>query len=153
MAKVVLSLSIRRTLMVSVSVALACSAAGAQTLTPIIPAATADPDLCLEPVQTGASFRQPRRSVPAPAPAVPPAPVTATTPLYPPPPVSFPRVGAPSYVPGGSALDSALASARRGDSAAAMAAMQQMSDPAARKIVLWAMVDADGEQPLLLAVA
>jgi soluble lytic murein transglycosylase len=62
--------------------------------------------------------------------------------------VSFPPVAPPAYLSDNDrqALETALVSAKRGDAGSAQAAMQQMSDPVARKIALWAMVDADGEQ-------
>jgi soluble lytic murein transglycosylase len=62
--------------------------------------------------------------------------------------VSFPSTAASTYLSDNDrqALESALSSTRRGDAGAAQAIMQQISDPVARKIVLWAMVDADGEQ-------
>jgi soluble lytic murein transglycosylase len=44
------------------------------------------------------------------------------------------------------ALASALNAARRGDAASAQSDMALISDPAARKLVLWAIVDIDGEQ-------
>lgn len=44
------------------------------------------------------------------------------------------------------ALESAVAAAKRADAASAQAAMLQMTDPAARKAALWALIDADGEQ-------
>jgi soluble lytic murein transglycosylase len=43
-------------------------------------------------------------------------------------------------------LATAIAAARRGQAPAAQAAIAQLSDPAARKLALWALVDADGEQ-------
>ena len=43
-------------------------------------------------------------------------------------------------------LTSALNSARRGDSAGVRADIAQMSDPVARKLAFWAMVDSGGEQ-------
>lgn len=43
-------------------------------------------------------------------------------------------------------LTAALASARRGDSASVQADIAQMSDPVARKLAFWAMVDSGGEQ-------
>lgn len=53
---------------------------------------------------------------------------------------------APSYFGTDSqALSSALAAARRGDVASARAAMGAMSNPTARKIATWALVDASAE--------
>ncbi len=43
-------------------------------------------------------------------------------------------------------LTSALSSARRGDSASVRLDIAQMSDPVARKLAFWAMVDSGGEQ-------
>ena len=43
-------------------------------------------------------------------------------------------------------LTSALGSARRGDSASVRSDIAQMSDPIARKLAYWAMVDSGGEQ-------
>ncbi len=63
-------------------------------------------------------------------------------------PVQFPAVAGTSSV--GDAdkdgLSTGLSAARRGDTAAYEAAMAGMSDPVAKKIVLWAMVDANGEK-------
>ncbi|MDR3511077.1 MAG: transglycosylase SLT domain-containing protein [Caulobacteraceae bacterium] len=64
------------------------------------------------------------------------------------PPVRFPALTA-SGLPSGADLDSlatAIAAARRGQASAAQAAIEQIADPAARKVALWALVDADGEQ-------
>lgn len=44
------------------------------------------------------------------------------------------------------ALSTAIAAARRGQGSAAQAAIDQIRDPVARKVALWALVDADGEQ-------
>jgi soluble lytic murein transglycosylase len=62
--------------------------------------------------------------------------------------VSYPALSQTS-APGGSDLDTlstAIAAARRGQASAAQAAMAQMTDPTARKVALWALIDADGEQ-------
>jgi soluble lytic murein transglycosylase len=156
---VVQSLSIRRALMATACVALVCSGAGAQTLTPINPPA--------RPIQM-LSGPQPQQVRPTQAPPTPvqaaqvapalTAPVASgslshsvgptSTPSMPLPVVSFPSVGSSSSLSDSDrqALESALTSARRGDSGAAQATMQSITDPVARKIVLWAMVDASGEQ-------
>jgi soluble lytic murein transglycosylase len=62
--------------------------------------------------------------------------------------VSFPPVGPPALLSDGDrqALEAALTYARRGDAGTVREAIQQMANPVARKIALWAMVDADGEQ-------
>ncbi|HZC16380.1 MAG TPA: lytic transglycosylase domain-containing protein [Caulobacteraceae bacterium] len=139
--------------MVSASVALVCSGAGAQTLTPIIPPARPI-QILSGPATIQSTAAQPLAAPistapvpPTPAPASPPV-AAAPAPSAPMSPVSFPPVAAPAYAPGNDsqALETALSSARRGDAGGARAAMQSMSDPAARKIALWAMVDADGEQ-------
>ncbi len=97
------------------------------------------------PVQPAAAPSPPGPATPAPNPQPVSAAPTAGVPL---PPVSFPPVAASAYLSDSDrqALESALSSAKRGDAASAQAAMQQITDPTARKIVLWAMVDADGEQ-------
>jgi soluble lytic murein transglycosylase len=64
------------------------------------------------------------------------------------PPVQWPGA-APAGLPAGgdlSALSTALAAAKRGDSSGVQAAMAQISDPVARKLAQWAMIDAEGEQ-------
>jgi len=154
---VVTLLTIRRVLLASAAAALASSAAAAQTLTPDNPAP--------RPIQV----------LSAPAPAPPPsAPAAAVTwpaapagpaPTFPPPTASATLTTAPptatstaasssGFTPSPYALLSptdrqtlqiGLAAARRGDAASARTAMASLADPAARKLVLWAMVDADGE--------
>ena len=144
-----LSLSIRRALMVSASVALVWSGATAQTLTPLNPPARPIQMLTgpqPQPIATAASPLTTLVSpTAAPQPVATPQAPAAGTPL---PPVSFPPVAASAYLSGSDtqALESALTSARRGDSSGAQAAMQTITNPVARKIALWAMVDADGEQ-------
>jgi soluble lytic murein transglycosylase len=79
----------------------------------------------------------------APAGASVPQPLTAA-----PPPVDYPMLSQGGAV-GGRDLDdlsTAIAAARRGQASAAQAAMAQMSDPTIRKVALWALIDADGEQ-------
>jgi soluble lytic murein transglycosylase len=141
--------------MATACVALVCSGAGAQTMTPIIPPS--------RPIQILSGPAQPTPVRPTPAQAAQPTtPLTAPvasgplsqsvgatpTPSMPLPLVSFPSMASSTYLSDSDrqALESALSSARRGDSGAAQATMQSMTDPVARKIVLWAMVDAAGEQ-------
>jgi soluble lytic murein transglycosylase len=63
-------------------------------------------------------------------------------------PTQFPALAQAGTASGGDldALSTAIGAARRGQAAAAQAAMAQMSDPTARKVALWALIDADGEQ-------
>lgn len=114
----VLALSIRRGLML---LATAASTAGA---------VQADPMAAPSPTPTN-----------TPAPSSIPAPSAAPAVLYP----ALAQSGTPS---GGDldALSTAIAAARRGQAPAAQAAIALMSDPVARKVALWALVDADGEQ-------
>jgi soluble lytic murein transglycosylase len=142
--------------MVSASVALVWSGAGAQTLTPIVPPARPIQMLSgpTQPTPSQATPVQPapvQQSAPSSAPGFPASPwptAAALQPGMPLPLVSFPSTAASTYLSDSDrqALESALSSTRRGDAAAAQATMQQITDPVARKIVLWAMVDADGEQ-------
>ena len=141
--------------MATACVALVCSGAGAQTLTPIIPPARpiqilSGPAQPMPVPPTPAQAAQPTTPLTAPVASGPPSQsVGATpTPSMPLPLVSFPSMASSTYLSDSDrqALESALSSARRGDSGAAQATMQQMTDPVARKIVLWAMVDAAGEQ-------
>jgi soluble lytic murein transglycosylase len=135
--------------MVSASVVLVCSGAAAQTLTPILPPARPIQSLS-GPAPTPIGMA-PIGMAPIPNPSPTPTPPMSSAPM---PPVSFPPlggsapIGGSSYVSGNDSqlLETALSSARRGDASGAQAAMQSMNDPAARKIALWAMVDADGEQ-------
>ena len=62
--------------------------------------------------------------------------------------VSFPPVAGQTWLSDADrdGLASGLAAARRGDTAAYDAAIAGISDPVARKIVLWAMIDANGER-------
>jgi soluble lytic murein transglycosylase len=64
------------------------------------------------------------------------------------PPVSYPTLSQSGATGGGDldALSTAIAAARHGQASAAQAAMAQMSDPTVRKVALWALIDADGEQ-------
>lgn len=60
----------------------------------------------------------------------------------------FPAMAATSLPTQGDldAVATALAAAKRGDSSGAQAAMAQINDPAAHKLVQWAMIDLEGEQ-------
>ena len=65
----------------------------------------------------------------------------------PPGPVRYPMLASSGYATGTDmdALETAITAARHGQASAAQAAMAQMSDPVARKVALWALVDASGE--------
>jgi soluble lytic murein transglycosylase len=62
--------------------------------------------------------------------------------------VQYPSVAGQTYLSEADrdGVTSGLAAARRGDVAAYDAAIAGLSDPVARKIVLWAMIDANGEK-------
>jgi soluble lytic murein transglycosylase len=166
-------LSIRRALAVTVA-AVAWSSAGAQTLTPLNPPprpihalgqpdmlATGQPAGGAQPAQTQIVQAQAgpvqARPLPteqaqvgplAPAPQPPGQPAVGAPTGGPQPYVSLvTQPATPSIISGSDreALDAGIAAARRGDVTSARAAMMTISDPAARKIVLWAIIDADGE--------
>jgi soluble lytic murein transglycosylase len=89
-------------------------------------------------------------SLPPVAPASPPASALAPAPTSAPSQslaVQFPALTAGGYTTSSDldALTIAIAAARHGQSSAAQAAMAQISDPAARKLALWMLVDASGE--------
>ena len=65
-----------------------------------------------------------------------------------PPPVQFPQVAGQAWLSDSDrdSLAGGIAAARRGDTAAFDAAVSSLADPVARKIVLWAMIDANGEK-------
>lgn len=141
--------------------------AAAPNAAPSPPSVAATP---LAPLAAPAPGAQPMnapaaRSVPAgpatvaQAPASPPLPEAEAAPAAPIPytalqPSSAPVAPTPliadtAGLPGGpdlAALSSASAAAKRGDAITAENAIAQMADPDARKVALWALVDADGEQ-------
>ncbi len=62
-------------------------------------------------------------------------------------PVRYPMLASSGYATGADtdSLETAIVAARHGQASAAQAAMAQMTDPVARKVALWALVDASGE--------
>ena len=138
----VLLLSFGRRMMVLSTVGLLAGAADAQIATPDAPTA---------PV--------PYTALPPNTPAAP-VPYEASPPSAPIPLTQFPALPAsgPTLSPGArplsgslsasdrAALASALNAAKRGDAAGAQASMALIADSVARKLVLWAIVDIDGEQ-------
>ncbi len=68
--------------------------------------------------------------------------------------IQYPRVAGsgPLSEADRDALRSALSAAKRGDATGAQAAMSSISDPVARKLATWAMMDAEGdEEPFFVA--
>ena len=76
------------------------------------------------------------------------APIPYVPSSTPPRPVQFPAVAGQTWLSAADrdSLTSGIAAARRGDTAAYDAAVSSLADPVARKIVLWAMIDAAGEK-------
>jgi soluble lytic murein transglycosylase len=144
-----LSLLIGRGLLAFVAVAVATPIAGAQTV--VGAQAVAGRTTAAAYTLDDAPPAQPVPYTPTPAPApddAPPAQPVPYTPYTPPAPVMLPI--APT-ISGLSASDqanlaAALNAARRGDGAGAQTATALITDPVARKLALWATVDAEGEQ-------
>ena len=131
---------IGRGLLFLASAALAASPVLAQSQPPIGSVSAAP----LAPLPSAPQAGAPQATTPSSL-----APIGAA-PARPPVSVQFPAVAPSSgYSYGGASdidlLETAIAAARRGQASAAQAAMAQMSDPVARKVALWAVVDASGE--------
>jgi soluble lytic murein transglycosylase len=160
-----------RALVLFVSTALVASAAGAQTVIPLaqpprpiqtLPAPTAS-TMPAAPPQTQAqppanqtaTGSQPSHGVPysslsggAAAPPTSGVPYSALSSGDDSAPVRAPAVYAPPIVSDAdrSALELALDMAKRGQATSAQAEMSQIVDPTARKLALWAVIDAEGEE-------
>ncbi len=119
--------------------------------------------LALAGVALVASFAQAQAPLGSPSPAAPPtapaaeaggdsggpsAPIPYLSTSTPPIQVQFPQVAGQGWLSDADreGVTTGLAAARRGDTAAYDAAVASLADPVARKIVLWAMIDANGER-------
>ena len=103
----------------------------AQAKAPVGPPTSAAPSASAESSDSGGPS--------APIPYVP-----SSTPA----PVQFPAVVGQAWLSDADreGLTNGLSAARRGDTAAYEAAVASLADPVARKVVLWAMIDANGEK-------
>ena len=131
-----MTLSTRRGLLLLASAAVVASQVSAQPTAPAGASVVGQP---LAPLSSSPLTVAPEAAPSSPAAPLPYAAVA---------PVAYPSLGSTVGSSGGNldSLESAISAAKRGEASVAQAAMAQMSDPAARKTALWALVDADGEQ-------
>ena len=127
-------------------------AAPAQPLAQPPSAAVSQPAAVSATTSQAASAATARAAAPVPASGQTPAVANATTwqPPYgaqPAAPTGLSQYASSSGLSGADlqALAAAIAYARRGELSAAQAEQSQLADPVARKVVLWATIDADGE--------